>query len=250
MTDPSILRALVLALVLLALPLPLYAQGPTEPGWPQPMSTDPHIGYVILHQNELRVGNGLSLYRWDGEVYYGGTINRAWFTSEGDLNARTGVLSDSEVDGYYSRAVSRYFNLQAGMRYDFGNRPGQGWAAFGIEGLAPLFFQVGIHGYVSARGALAARIDARYDLFITQRLVLAPELETNFYSRPDTEQNIGAGLSDIDTGLRLRYELTRQIAPYIGIVYQGKFGGTARLARSDHQHPAALLFTFGIRLWL
>jgi copper resistance protein B len=212
------------------------------------MNNDPLMGYAILRQNELRVGHGLSLYRWDGEGYYGGNINRAWFASQGDLNTRTGELSDSEVDGFYARAISRYFNLQAGMRYDFGNTPGQGWAALGIEGLAPLFFHLGIYGYVSPEGALAARLDARYDLFLTQRLILAPELETNFYSRHDRKRRIGAGLSDIDTGLRLRYAFTREIAPYIGVVYQGKFGSTANLARIAHERPDALLFTVGIRL--
>ncbi|MDE2464959.1 MAG: copper resistance protein B [Alphaproteobacteria bacterium] len=244
------LRGLALFGLLLAMPATAFAQGPSEPGWPQPMNNDPILGYAILHQNELRIGSGLTAYRWDGEGWYGGNINRAWFSSEGSVDTRTGALSDSEVEALYARAISRYFNLQTGMRYDFGNEPGEAWGVFGVEGLAPLFFDLGAHAYIGADGRLAARIDARYDLFITQRLVLQPQLEANFYSKPDPRRGIGSGLSDIDTGLRLRYEVSRQFAPYIGVVYAGKFGDTANLARAAHQKPDRLLFTVGVRLWL
>ena len=126
----------------------LAQQQPTEPGWPQPMNTNPLLGYAILNQNEVRTGNGATTYRWDGEGWYGGNLSRVWFSSEGKLDSRTGALDDTEVQALYSRAISPFFDLQAGARYDFGNKPGQGWAVAGLEGLAPYFFELGAHSPV------------------------------------------------------------------------------------------------------
>ena len=228
----------------------LAQQQPTEPSWPQPMNTNPMLGYAILNQNEIRTGNGAATYRWDGAGWYGGNLSRVWFSSEGKLDTRTGTLDDTEVQTLYSRAISPFFDLQAGARYDFGNVPGQGWVVVGVEGLAPYFFELGAHAFVSSNGQLAARLDGSYDLFLTQRLILQPQIEVNFYSKQDTRRRTGSGLSDIDTGLRLRYEITRQIAPYIGVTYEGKYGGTADLARATGQRTDDVRLTIGIRLWI
>ena len=244
------MKAFAIALVASLLPVAAFAQQPTEPGWPNAMNNNPLLGYAILNQNELRTGNGATTYRWDGEGWYGGNINRAWFTSEGNLDTRIGALDDTEVQALYSRAISPFFDLQAGGRYDFGNMPGQGWAVIGVEGLAPFFFELGAHAFISSNGHLAARIDGSYDLYVTQRLVLQPQIEINFYSKRDVRRGTGSGLSDIDTGLRLRYEITREFAPYIGVVYEGKYGGTADLARAAGERTDAVRFTFGIRLWI
>ena len=146
-------------------------------------------------------------------------------------------------------AISPYFDAQVGARYDLDSLPGRGWGAFGIEGLAPLFFKVAATGYVSSDGHLAAGLEASYDLLLTQRLILQPQIEMNFYTKDDPARRIGSGLSDIDAGLRLRYEISRKFAPYAGVVYQGKFGGTADFARAEGEAANEVRFVLGVRTW-
>ncbi|MBS0521851.1 MAG: copper resistance protein B, partial [Proteobacteria bacterium] len=135
-------------------------------------------------------------------------------------------------------------------RYDLDSKPGRGWGAIGIEGLAPLFFHVSATGYVGGDGRLAAKLEGSYDLLITQRLILQPQVEMNFYSQSDPARGIGSGLSDLDAGLRLRYEITRKIAPYIGVSYTGKYGGTADYARAAGSPTDEVRFVVGLRTWL
>ena len=158
-------------------------------------------------------------------------------------------MEEGDQELLYARPISTYFNLQGGLRYDLDSAPGRGWAAFGIEGLAPLFFHVSATGYVSDRGHLAAKLEGNYDLHLTQTLILQPQLEMKFYSKDDPTRMIGPGLSDLDTGLRLRYEISRKFAPYIGVTYENRFGDTARFARLAGEHASDLRFTTGVRIW-
>ena len=128
-------------------------------------------------------------------------------------------------------------------------RPRRNWAAFGIQGLAPYFFDLEVTGFVSSQGHLAAKFEASYDLLLTQRLILQPQIELNLYSKADPARMIGAGFADIDTGLRLRYEFSRKFAPYLGVVYEGKFGQTANLARRAGESTGGVRFVAGLRLW-
>lgn len=221
-------------------------QQPTNPDWPQPVHNSPVLGYGILNQNEFRTGNGSSTYRWDGEGWYGNNLNRAWFKTEGNRNA--GESEEAEAQALYSRAITRYFDLQAGARYDFGAGPSQTWAAFGIQGLAPHYFDLGAHLFVSG-GHASIRVEGSRDLLITQRLILQPQAEFNFYGQSDSRRGIGAGFGDIDAGLRFRYEIRRQIAPYIGLTYVSKYGRTADLARLAGEATHRLQLTAGVRLW-
>jgi copper resistance protein B len=121
--------------------------------------------------------------------------------------------------------------------------------AIGIEGLAPLFFRVAATGYVGGDGRLAAKLEGSYDLLLTQKLILQPQIEMNFYSQADPERDLGSGLAEIDAGVRLRYEITRKVAPYIGVTYAGKFGGTADFARASGHATDEVRFTLGLRTW-
>ena len=159
------------------------------------------------------------------------------------------MLGDSQQQFLYSRAVTTYFDLQGGLRSDLDSRPTRNWAAFGIQGLAPYFFDLELTGFVSGQGHLAAKLQASYDLLITQRLILQPQIELNIYSKADPARLTGPGFSDIDTGLRLRYEFSRQFAPYIGVVYEGKFGQTANFVRQAGESTGDVRFVFGIRAW-
>jgi copper resistance protein B len=208
---------------------------------------DEHVFYHLLFdQLEGRFGRDSS-FRWEGEGWAGTDMNRIVLKTEGTVSK--GVMEEGDQELLYARPISTYFNLQGGLRYDLDSAPGRGWAAFGIEGLAPLFFHVSATGYVSDRGHLAAKLEGNYDLLLTQTLILQPQLEMNFYSKDDPARMIGAGLSDLDTGLRLRYEITRKLAPYIGVTYENKFGDTARFARLVGEPSSDMRFSAGIRIW-
>ncbi len=209
---------------------------------------DEHVFYhVLLSQLEGRFG-GSNSFRWEGEAWAGTDENRLLLRSEGELT--NGEVDDGQQELFYSRPISTYFNAQVGGRYDLDSLPGRGWGALGIEGLAPLFFHVAATAYVSGDGHFAAKLEGSYDLLITQRLILQPQVEMNFYTRDDPARRIGSGLSSIDTGLRLRYEITRKFAPYVGVTYEGKFGGTADFARDEGAQANEVRFTAGLRLWL
>lgn len=210
---------------------------------------DQHIWtHVIADQLEGRFGQG-NAFRWSGEAWTGTDSNRFWLKSEGETNA-DGKVEEGQHEFLYARPITSFFDLQAGLRSDINSRAGRNWAAFGIEGLAPLFFHVSATGYASSAGHYAARLEGSYDLLLTQRLILQPELELNFYSKADPARALGSGLADLDTGLRLRYEFSRKFAPYIGVAYENRFGSTAALARALGEKPSNLRFAFGLRAWL
>ncbi len=203
----------------------------------------------VLNQFEGRVGGG-NYFRWDGEAWAGTDWNRIWLKSEGRDNADgNGKVSDGDQELLYDRPISRYFDVQAGMRYDLDSGTGRAWTALGIQGLAIDFWNVEATVYASNDGHYALRTNAFYDLYLTQRLVLQPQFETNWYTKEDRGQGVGSGLSDIDAGLRLRYEITRKFAPYIGVAYQRFFGGTAGLTREQDGRVNDVRFVFGLRLW-
>jgi len=208
---------------------------------------DEHVFYHLLFdQLEGRFGRDSS-FRWEGEGWAGTDTNRVVLRSEGTVT--NGVMEEGDQELLYARPISTYFNVQGGVRYDLDSAPGRGWAAVGIEGLAPLFFHVSATGYVSDRSHLAGKLEGNYDLLLTQTLILQPQLEMNFYSKDDAQRMIGTGLSDLDTGLRLRYEITRKFAPYIGVTYESKFGDSARLARLASEPASDLRFSAGVSVW-
>ncbi len=239
----------LVALVAIGSRAPANAQmtmGPASDAAPfgAPVDDEYVFYHAMLDQFEGRFGRDGS-FRWEGEAWAGTDTNRVLLRSEGELTH--GSVEDGQQELFYSRPISPFFNAQFGARYDLDSRPGRGWAAFGIEGLAPLFFQIAATGYVSDEGRLAAKVEGSYDLLLTQRLILQPQMELNFYSKADQVRRLGTGLSDLDTGLRLRYEVSRKFAPYIAMTYENKFGETADFARSDRERTADLRFTVGIR---
>ena len=218
----------------------------TEPM--QPVMDRPILAHVIFNQLEGRWNGTETEFRWDGEGWVGTDYDKLWIKSEGTLS--NGRLEDGQHQFLYSRAITTYFDLQGGLRSDIDSRPTRNWAAFGIQGLAPYFFDLELTGFASGEGHLAAKLEASYDLLLTQRLILQPQLEVNLYSKADPARLTGAGFSDIDTGLRLRYEFRRKFAPYLGVVYEGKFGQTASYAKRAGESTGDFRFVFGVRIWL
>ncbi|MEO8927738.1 MAG: copper resistance protein B [Caulobacteraceae bacterium] len=239
--------ALIAASIALLLPPAAHAQIAAPFGPP----VDDRRVYVhgLFDQLEGRLGSGNdNSFRWEGEAWVGTDANRLWIKSEGEVDSQ-GRVSDGQQEIFYDRPVSTYFDLQGGVRYDADSGPGRGWAAFGIEGLAPWFFKVSATGYVGDAGRFAAKAMVSYDQLLTNRLIVGPEAEVNFYAKDDPARRIGSGLSDLDAGLRLRYEITRKFAPYIGVTFERKFGATADFVRAAGERSADVRFTTGLRTW-
>lgn len=204
--------------------------------------------HALLDEFEARYNANGGQFRYDGQAWVGTDYNKLWLKSEGTVGTN-GKFGDGDHEILYDRAISRYFDVQTGVRMDIDNGPTRAWGAVGIEGLALYFFDVEATAYFSDRGA-AGRLQGSYDLLLTNRLILQPQVELNFYSQSDPGRANGRGLSDIDTGLRLRYEWHRKLAPYIGVTYSGTFNQATTLARARGEHDLHdLNFTFGLRTW-
>ena len=203
---------------------------------------------IMFNLAEYQARQGRDGYRWDGEAFVGGDIDRLWLKSEGEGTFRGGIES-AEVQALYSHAIGPYFNLQAGVRQDFGRGPDRTYATVGFEGLAPYMFEVEGALFLSDKGDLFGRLEAYYDQRITQRLILQPRVELNLSAQDVPENRLGSGLIDAELGLRLRYEITRRFAPYVGVSYDARTGRTADLARADGEDPTTSSFVAGVRLW-
>jgi copper resistance protein B len=206
------------------------------------------ISQIMFNLAEVQIRDGKDGYRWDGEGWFGGDINRLTIKTEGAGAFREGVES-AEVQALYSRAVGPYFNLQAGVRHDFQPTPNRTYATVGFEGLAPYMFEVEGAAFLSTKGDLLGRLEGYYDQRITQRLILQPRVELNLSAQDVPENRLGAGLTDAELGLRLRYEFAREFAPYIGVSYEAKTGRTADFARADGKDPTSTSFVAGVRFW-
>jgi copper resistance protein B len=205
--------------------------------------------HLLFDQLEGRTNGPDNEFRWDGEGWIGTDMNKLWFKSEGFVEH--GRMTDGDQEALYDRPIPylRYFDFQAGVRYDLDSDPGRTWGAIGIEGLAPYFFEFAPTFYFSNRGFFAGRIEGSYDILITNRLIAQPQFEINFYSKSNRSRGIGSGLSELDTGLRIRYEISRRFAPYIGFAYTGAFGETATFTREEGGIVNDPRFIFGARVW-
>jgi copper resistance protein B len=203
--------------------------------------------FVLFDQLEWQSADGGSALNWDNKGWIGRDRDRLWFRSE--IETDDGRIDDAEVHVVYGRAFSRWWEVVGGVRQNFRPGPAQTWAAIGVQGLAPYWFEIEATAYVGASGQTAARLEAEYDLLVTNRLVLQPLVELNLYGKTDPERGIGAGLSTAEFGLRARYEFRREVAPYIGIVWSRQFGRTADFAEQAGEDVGRVRFATGLRLW-
>lgn len=184
---------------------------------------------------------------YEGQAWFGTDANRLVLKAEGDRSG--GKLHESRTELLGSRPVASYWDAQLGVRHDKGEGPSHNWLAFGVQGLAPYWFELDATAYVGGSGRTALRLAGEYELLLTQRLVLQPSAEVNFYGKSDPASGIGRGLSDATAGLRLRYEFSRQFAPYLGVEWAGKFGDTADLVRAAGETTRETRYVAGVRLW-
>ena len=207
---------------------------------------------IVIDQLEHGFTKGSDTLRFNAFGWVGGDYNRLWINAEGNRSA-TGSMDDTDVQILYGRLIAPFWDLQGGVRYyqPLQNGPKRGSAVFGIQGLAPYKFEVQAAGFVSNRGEVSARAEIEYDLRVTQRLVAQPRFETNVAFQRVRELGVGRGLNDAELGLRIRYEIRREVAPYVGIVWTSKFGDAADYARAERVGNSTrnLAFVVGVRLW-
>ena len=192
--------------------------------------------------------DGQNAREWEGRFWYGTATKRLTIKSEGEAENANGG-SSGRVEALWSHAITPFWDLQLGARRDFGTGPKRNWAAFGIEGMLPYRIELEATGYVGPSGRTALGLKAEYDLLLTQRLVFTPELEASLYGKSDPERGIGSGLSSGSLSLRLRYEVTRQFAPYVGVSFERKFGQTADYASAAGAGRSQTAIMAGIRFW-
>ena len=211
------------------------------------MHDDMPIFHLLLEEFEYRAGSE-DAFQWEGQAWYGNDTHRLWLKSEGELSG--GRFEHGRHEILYDRPISTFFDLQAGLRGDFDDDPGRGWLALGVQGLAPYFFEVSATAYAGSDGRFAANAEASFDLLLTQRLILQPKVELDLYTKNDAARGIGSGISSFETGLRLRYEITRKFAPYVGLAYERMYGATKRFAVANGEDPETLRFVIGLHAWI
>lgn len=211
------------------------------------MNDDPWLTMVIIDQLEIRNTDGSDPLVWDAEGWTGKDLHKLWLKSEGEYD--DGRIEEAELQVLYSRAFAPFWDLQFGWRRDIRPTPDRDWLALGVKGLAPYFFDIDSTLFIGDRGRTAARLEAEYEIMLTQRLILAPEIELNLHGQDDAETGLGSGLTDIEAGLRLRYEIRRQFAPYIGLNWTRLYGDTADFARTAGDDIDDIQLVLGVRAW-
>ncbi|MCU7871692.1 MAG: copper resistance protein B [Candidatus Thiodiazotropha sp. (ex Lucinoma borealis)] len=231
------MKKTVFALMAMGLSTAVFAGG----------ADDPLIYKVMVDKLEIRNTGGNDPLVLDADAWVGYDLNKFWFKTE--IERVDGETEEAEVQFLYSRAVAPFWDVQAGWRRDIKPEPDRDFLALGFKGLAPYLFEVDAGVFIGESGQIGARIDAEYEYMLTQKLILSPEIEMNLYSKDDEEVGIGSGLSDMELGLRLRYEVLREFAPYIGVNWTKIFGQTADFASDEGEDTSDVQIVLGIRAW-
>lgn len=213
---------------------------------PPVMADEGYMGGLMVSQFENVISRDNSSHAYDIQGWFGKDYDRLVLKAEGESD--DGKLLKARTELLWQHALATFWNSQLGMRYDSSLAPDRQWLALGVQGLAPYWFEVDATAYIGEQGRSALRIGAEYELLITQKLVLQPSVEINVY-KSDPARDIGSGVSDAATGLRLRYEFTRQIAPYAGVEWVNKFGATANLANAAGDKTHETRWVAGLRFW-
>ncbi|NHK29687.1 copper resistance protein B [Parvularcula flava] len=204
--------------------------------------------FVMADRFEIQSLDGEETGVWDAQGWYGGDINKLFVKTEGEYSFEGDEVEDAEIQALWSRAISPYWDLQTGLRYDV-EPDGKAHGVFGVQGLAPYLFEVDAAAFVSEDGDVTARTEVEYELLLTQRLILQPRLEANFSFQDVPDRELGTGLTNLDAGVRLRYEIKREFAPYVGVEWQGAFGETADIIEAAGGDAQGTAFVAGIRAW-
>ncbi len=227
--------------------------GTVGKNWPEPVEDEMRFGYLLVDQLEYRVKHDGDTARWDATGWYGGDYNRLWVKSEGEWETTGERGGEAEVQALYGRLIAPFWDFQVGLRFDHFSGAGfdhsRGFAVVGLQGLAPYWFEIEPSLFISQNGDVSARLTATYDILLTQRLVLQPRLDFDAAVQSVEKFGVGSGVNSTGLSLRLRYEIRREFAPYIGVQWLRLFGETADIARRDGGGAEDLSFVVGARLW-
>jgi copper resistance protein B len=221
------------------------------------MSTEPHrFSQVLFDQLEVRDTDEGRVLGWEASAWYGGDVNKMYFTTEGERlmapehDDDDPATESAETRLAWSHAFAPYWDWQLGVRRDWQpDDPNRNWTSFGVQGIAPYQFEIDANLFIGEAGLTHLRVEAEYELMLTQKLVLAPSVEASVYGKEDRKLGIGHGLTDIEAGLRLRYEIRREIAPYIGVNWEKQYGDTADITRAAGGKTEEGSAVAGIRVW-
>lgn len=215
---------------------------------PRPRFADEHnMGSLRVDRLEVVRSSDNTSATYDLQGWYGRDYDRAVLKAEGGYD--NSELEDASTELLWSHAIRSYWDAQLGVRFDSGEGPNRSWLALGIQGLAPYWFELDVTAYVGEKGRTALGLEAEYELLLSQKLILQPRFETTLYGKRDAARGLGSGLSDLSLGLRLRYEIRREFAPYVGIEWAGTFGGTADDARDEGLDTKETRAVAGVRFW-
>ena len=220
--------------------------------WPNPVDDNANYSYVLVDLLEFQRIRGINAMRWDALGWYGGDKQRLWIKSEGERYGSSRTGGEADVQALYGKLIAPFFDLQAGVRYEkhFENaNPQRVFAVLGLQGLAPGRFDIEPAFFVSNKGKTLVRFSGTYEILLTQRLILQPRFETEIAFQRDSEFGVPRGVNDVEAGLRLRYEVRRELAPYFGVTFRQSFDSTAQRVQREGGVPNALEFVVGLRMW-
>jgi copper resistance protein B len=214
----------------------------------QAMAEDDPLLYMFkADQLEARNGDEEDASVFEGHLWIGKDLDKLWIKSE--IEAEEGETESSEWQLLYSRAIDPNWDLQVGFRADLEPEPERNWLAVGFYGVAPYWFEIDTAIFIEEDEQVNLRLEAEYELMLTQKWVLGPEIEINWYSEDDDELGIASGFAEMEAGIRLRYEIRREFAPYIGINYESLLGDTKDLADDSGEETSDTQLVAGLRFW-
>jgi copper resistance protein B len=230
---------------------------PPPQHWPPPVNDQQNRLFTLIdvldYRPKISGGQGHDDYRWDVEGWYGGDYNRLWFKSEGQRDTAFKADYDVDVQLLYGRFIQKHYDLQMGSRVETqsfkGRNVTRGFGVIGIEGFVPYNYEFESALFIDQNGAVSARLSFTKDLLLTQRLIFQTRFETNAAVQRVEKFTTGSGLNNLEFGVRLRYEIRREFAPYVGISFDRSFGETATLVRQDGGDPTQIRFLVGVRAW-
>ena len=225
-----------------------YEPAGTPDDWPSPIPDQKPFWMVLSDRLEARFDDDIDSYVWDLQGWYGGDFNRLWLKTEGE--GEQGERPESaELQALFSHKFTPFWDWQIGLRYDREPSPSRTHLVIGLQGVVPYEFEWDSALFVSETGDVSARIEAEYDLRITQRLIVQPRLEVNAAASDVPERGLGRGINSTEFGVRLRYEVRREFAPYIGVAWEKRYGNTADYARLGGEPTSMTSLVLGVRAW-
>jgi copper resistance protein B len=217
--------------------------------WKNVIKDSKPYAFSLIDRLEHGDADEENTYLWDAQGWIGGDIHKFWWKTEGEGPTYGGGPEKTELQALYNRTISPFWGVQAGLRYDINPDPDTGYAVLGVQGLAPYWFESDSALYLSEDGDLSFRGEFEYELLFTQRLILQPRLEINASADDVPELGLGSGITNTEAGLRLRYEIKRELAPYIGVRWEQLYDATKDIAEREGEPTSSTSFVIGVRMW-